>query len=184
MDIKYVEVGVCGLSCRLCPMYHTEAESKCRGCKSSSRMAVGCSFITCAFKKKGIEFCWQCSGNGICKKWEKHREAGKQKDSFKCYQELEGDIRFIEQNGIEAFEEQQKIRERLLREMIRDFNDGRSKSYYCIAATVLGLDELQTELSDAKEQSKGMPVKEKAKVLHSMLDQVAKDKGYILKLRK
>jgi len=59
MDIKFIEVGVCGLSCRLCPTYHSKAESKCAGCKSPDRMAVGCPFITCAVKKKGVEFCWQ-----------------------------------------------------------------------------------------------------------------------------
>jgi hypothetical protein len=56
LDIQYAEVGVCGLSCRLCSMYHTQTESRCAGCKSYARMAVGCPFITCAVKKKGIEF--------------------------------------------------------------------------------------------------------------------------------
>jgi hypothetical protein len=100
MQIIYPEIGVCGLSCRLCPMYNTEAESRCLGCKSPNRIAVGCPFITCAVKKKGIEFCWDCEENKICEKWKKHREAGKKSDSFKCYQKLEEDIRFIQKNGI------------------------------------------------------------------------------------
>ena len=54
MQFKYPEIGICGLSCRLCPMHNTETESRCLGCKSSSRMAVGCPFITCAIKNKGI----------------------------------------------------------------------------------------------------------------------------------
>ena len=41
MKIKYPEIGICGLSCRLCPRFHTETQSKCNGCKSESRMA-GC----------------------------------------------------------------------------------------------------------------------------------------------
>jgi hypothetical protein len=28
-------------------------------------MAVGCPFITCAVKKKGIEFCWDCEENEL-----------------------------------------------------------------------------------------------------------------------
>jgi len=28
MIIKYPEIGICGLSCRLCPRYHTESKSK------------------------------------------------------------------------------------------------------------------------------------------------------------
>ncbi|WP_243668727.1 hypothetical protein [Methanoculleus chikugoensis] len=43
----------------------------------------------------------------------------------------------------------------MLREMLNDFNEGRSKSYYCIAATVLELDELEEALSRAREESGG-----------------------------
>jgi hypothetical protein len=184
MDIKYPEIGICGLSCRLCPMYNTEAESRCAGCKSVSRMVVGCPFITCAVKKKGIEFCWQCTESKACKKWKKHREAGKTADSFKCYQKLEEDIAFIQKNGITAFEKLQKKREKLLKMILDDFNEGRSKSYYCIAATVLGIEELEDSLNQAKRKSETLDIKEKSKGLHLILDSIAKKKNYILKLRK
>jgi hypothetical protein len=38
MKIKYPEIGICGLSCRLCPHYHIEGESKGGGCKTESRI--------------------------------------------------------------------------------------------------------------------------------------------------
>jgi hypothetical protein len=95
MEIKYPEMGICGLSCQLCPMYHTDGNSRCGGCKSKSRMTLGCSFITCAIRKKEIEFCWECMEGPDCEKWRKHREAGAEYDSFKCYQKLEEDIIFI-----------------------------------------------------------------------------------------
>ncbi len=182
--IEYPEIGICGLSCRLCPMYYTQGESKCGGCKSKFRMAVGCPFITCAVKKKGIEFCWDCKENKTCEKWNKHREASKQHDSFKCYQKLEANISFILKNGVEEFEKLQKIREKLLKEMLQDFNEGRSKRYYCIATTVLEINELKNVLSEAKEQSRDLDIKDKSKVLHSLLDSVANRKNYLLKLRK
>jgi hypothetical protein len=153
MEIRYPVVGVCGLSCRLCPMYTTDATSRCLGCKSAERMTVGCPFITCAVKKKGIEFCRDCPENNICDKWKKHREAGKTKDSFKCYQRLEEDILILQHRGVVAFEQIQKERERLLKVMLRDFNDGRSKSYYCIAATVLDIEELRNGLTRAEGES-------------------------------
>jgi len=184
MQIKYPEIGICGLSCRLCPMYNTEAESRCLGCKSTSRIAVGCPFITCAVKKKGIEFCWDCQKNKTCEKWKNHREAGKKVDSFKCYQKLEEDILFIQKNGISEFEKIQKIREHLLKEMLKDFNEGRSKSYYCIAATVLDIEELKEALPRAKKESDGLDIRGKSKVLHSILNDIALKKNYCLKLRK
>ena len=184
MKINYPEIGICGLSCRLCPMYHTKTKSRCFGCKSKVRMAVGCPFITCAIKRRGIEFCWECGENESCEKWRKHREAGKRFDSFKCYQKLEDNIAFIQKNGIREFENVEKIREKLLKEMLRCFNEGRSKSHYCIAATVLEIDELEKVLRKAKEESKGLEIKEKSKVLHSLINEVAKRKNYYLKLRK
>jgi hypothetical protein len=174
MQIKYIEVGVCGLSCRLCPMYNTDTVSKCLGCKSTARMTVGCPFITCAIKKKQIEFCWDCTENKTCEKWNIHREAGKKGDSFKCYQKLEEDILFIKSSGIKEFEKIQKKREDLLKEMLKNFNEGRSKSYYCIAATVLGIEELEDSLNQAKRKSETLDIKEKSKGLHLILDSIAR----------
>ena len=183
MQIKYPEIGACGLSCRLCPIYNSDAESKCLGCKSPNRIAVGCPFITCAVKKRGIEFCWDCAENKTCEKWKKHREAGKMVDSFKCYQKLEDDILFIQKNGIREFEKIQKQREQLLKEMLHDYNDGRSKSYYCIVATVLEIEEIKEALRRAKKESTGLDAKGKSKVLHLIFDEIAGKKGYCLKLR-
>jgi hypothetical protein len=147
-------------------------------------MVVGCPFITCAIKKKQVEFCWDCPEHRTCEKWSKHREAGKSHDSFKCYQTLEADIAFIQKHGVNEFEQLQKTRENLLKEMLHDFNEGRSKRYYCIAATVFEIDELQKLLDKAKAQSNGLDIKEKSKLLHSLLDSAAEKRNYLLKLRK
>jgi hypothetical protein len=184
MEIKYPQIGICGLSCRLCPSYKTKASSKCQGCKSSERMAVGCPFITCAIKKVGVEFCWDCGKNKSCEKWKLHRDAGKEHDSFKSYQKLEDDINYIQTKGIKAFEEQQRIRESLLTRLLDEFNEGRSKSYYCIAATVMDIDELRSSLEEAVGESNLLGIKEKSRIMHAILDNIALKKGYHLSLRK
>ncbi len=146
-------------------------------------MAVGCPFITCAVKKREIEFCWDCKESENCEKWKKRREFGKQHDSFKCYQTLETDISFIQRNGIEKFDELQRIREKLLAEMLTEFNEGRSKSYYCIAATVLEIRELENALAKAKARSSELRIVEKSKVMHLVLNEIARNRNYNLKLR-
>jgi hypothetical protein len=183
MKVRYPKTGICGLSCRFCPHYHSDGSSRCGGCKTESRMGAGCPFITCALKK-GIEFCWDCTENKTCEKWAKHRKAGKKADSFKCYQKLEADIAFVQKNGIEKFEKTQKMRERLLRAMLQEFNEGRSKSYYCIAATVMETGELEEALAEAGKNSAGLEIKERSKVLHAILDEIARSRNYFLKLRK
>jgi hypothetical protein len=184
MEILYPEVGICGLSCRLCPSYQTEAASKCRGCKSPERMAVGCPFITCAVKKVGVEFCWDCEKNESCEKWKRHRESGREYDSFKSYQKLEDDINFTKANGVKAFDAQQRIREALLTRFLHEFNEGRSKSYYCIAATVMDIDELRSSLEEAAARSELLNIKDKSRMMHVILDGIALKKGYCLRIRK
>lgn len=184
MNIKHTEIGICGLSCRLCPAYFRETKSRCLGCKSEYRMGAACPFHNCAVKKKGIEFCGFCEENKTCEKWRKNREMGKKGDSLVCYQKVEDNIAFIQKNGIVEFENEQKTREQLLREMLAEFNEGRSKTYYCIAATVLETKELRQALNEAKKQTQRFDLKEKSRILHSILDGIAEKKHYCLKLRK
>jgi hypothetical protein len=147
-------------------------------------MAVGCPFITCAVKKRQIEFCWECKENEKCARWRNHRRAGRKHDSFVCYQKLEDNIAFIRQKGVKAFERREQAREKLLSEMLQGFNDGRSKTYYSIAATVMEIEELKTALSRAACRAGGLGMKEKSKILHALLDDRAERRHYRLKLRK
>jgi hypothetical protein len=184
MNINHQAIGICGLSCILCPSYRTSAASRCLGCKSESRMSVGCPFITCAIEKKGVEFCWNCNEHNTCWKWKKHREYGKIRDSFKCYQTLERDIELILDHGLDEFIRDQQLREQLLKQMLEQFNEGRSKSYYCIVATVMDKNEVEQAFSVAKQKSDGLNIKARAKLLHSILDDIAQKRGYLLKLRR
>jgi hypothetical protein len=184
MSMTCTKIGICGLSCRLCPRFYTEGESRCGGCKTESRISIGCPFITCALKKRGIEFCWQCGDAGSCEKWRHHREYGRRYDTFVCYRKLEENIGFIRTNGVELFDSVQEKRAGLLLEMLRGFNEGRSKSYYCIAATVLELDELKNAVETAEKSSVGLDSKGKSRRLHAVLDAVAEKRGYSLRLRK
>jgi hypothetical protein len=184
MKMRYVEIGVCGLSCRLCPAYYRETKSKCEGCKSEFRMGAACPFHNCGVKKKGVEFCGFCDENTTCARWAKFRAMGKQHDSIVCYQRLEDNIAFIQKNGIDEFEKQQKTRENLVRSMLSEFNDGRSKTFYCIAATMLEISELESVLEEAREKSLGLDTKAKAEAMHSLLNRIAENKNYLLKLRK
>jgi hypothetical protein len=184
MKIHYPELGVCGLSCRLCPAYHAGPTRWCDGCKRKKRIAVGCPFLTCSLKKKGVEFCWDCADSAECERWRKHRVYGMKADSFKCYQMLEHDIAFVRRKGIFEFVRDQERRERLLKEMLHEFNEGRSKSYYCIAATVFPPEELKGAVKKAQKESRGLDIKARSKVLHSILDEIAMKNNYTLKLRK
>jgi hypothetical protein len=185
MEIAYPEIGVCGLYCGLCPAYHRKTVSCCGGCKSENgRMRNGCPFITCAVKRKSIEFCWQCAEQDICERWRKHRKWGQSRDSFISYQRLEDNIAFVAESGFDAFVTAQEERKRLLTMMVGEFNDGHSKSFYCIAATVMDAAEIECAINEARNAGSGKDAKSKAVILRSIIDRIGTEKGYLLKLRK
>jgi hypothetical protein len=181
--VNYPKIGICGLACMLCPTQHTDKESWCGGCKSQKRMAVGCPFIRCALKKKGLEFCWDCDLSAECPRWKKHREASRRADSFVCYQMLEDNIALAQKKGVAALARLLRRKEALLDRMLAGFNEGRSKSYYCIAATVMEPGELAGAIRKARKLSKGLDLKGKARTMHEVLDSIAAEKKYLLKLR-
>jgi hypothetical protein len=147
-------------------------------------MAAGCPFITCAIKKKEIEFCWDCEEGEVCQRWRRHREFSRNGDTFVSYQKLEYNILSIREKGLSDFIEEQESRDLLLREFLELFNEGRSKSYYCIAATVLEIDELKEALTETRKAATGLEIKEKSLALHSALDEIAERNNYCLRLRK
>ena len=147
-------------------------------------MKVGCPFITCVVKKRGIEFCWQCPEHENCERWYERRKWGRSHDSFACYQRLEDNIAFIERQGISAFVKDQKERERLLTAMLAEFNEGRSKSFYCILATVMDIQEITQAIAQARDESVGKDISGKSKTLHLITNKIAEERKYNLKLRK
>jgi hypothetical protein len=83
---------------------------------------------------------------------------------------------FIKYHGIEKFIDQQKVRIQLLETMIKQFDDGRSRSYYCRASvlldTVMLRDSIDRAMLEIKTQKlKQNDVKTKAKFLKAILNE-------------
>ncbi len=183
---KYPTVACCGLDCGLCPTYYGSGTSKCPGCCGTnfSEKHPSCSIITCCVKQKNFETCAECSDFPCSKlrKWD-------QGDSFISHKKSLINLKAIKEGGIEAFVEQQKKRMAILDEFLNQYNEGRSKSYYCIAAALLSILSLEESLAKAKQKIKddkinSNDIKAKSVVLKSYLDNAAKKEGVVLKLRK
>ena len=182
--IRYPQLGCCGLSCRLCPRFHSREDNRCGGCKEPLHMEGGCPILNCAVKRKGVEFCWECDAAVGCGRWTSHLKFGRDFDSYKCCQTEEADVSFIRSFGAAKFEVAQKERQALLEELLRDYDEGHSRSYYCIAATVMEPGELRGALDRAGRETADLDKKGKSKALHKILNDIAKRRGYLLKLRK
>ncbi len=182
--IRFPEIGVCGLPCRMCTMFHIDGPSRCAGCKSPARMEAGCPFHACAIERQGVEFCGDCPAHESCSRWTRFREWRAKKDTVVCSQTLESDLEWTERKGLAAYDELQKERLRLLKKMLGAFNEGRSKAHYCFAASVLDVAGLKKILVEAEKRGRGLELKERAAILRALLDARADKKGFELRRRK
>ena len=179
-------VGCCGLDCGLCPRFYTEGKSRCNGCGSEySYAAVGCKIFKCCFKEKNFETCAECN-DLPCSRYKGARE---EYDSFLTHKEMQQNLNLIREKDIKEHVHRLNRRMELLREMLEGFNDGKSRSHYCIAATLLPIVDLEASLAKAKETINADEIeldnlKAKSKVLKSFLNIIAVEKGIDLKLRK
>jgi hypothetical protein len=177
---KYPTIGVCGLDCGLCPRYYTIGLSRCPGCGGPDFFDKhpSCSFITCCVKKKNLEVCAECS-DFPCSKFKSDEEYQqlKESSSYPCYKKVLPNLNFIKEYGIEKFIEQQKKRIKLLETVIKNFDDGRSRSFFCKVAVLLDLTSLRSSLYMATqkikaERIKQNDVKNKAKILKTILNEI------------
>jgi len=98
-------------------------------------------------------------------------------------------LNFIKEQGIDEFVKQQKRRIELLEIMLKHFNEGRSKSFYCIATTLLSIEDLETALDKTKQEIKAENIgtddfKTRSKIFKGFLNNSATSEGIELKLRK
>lgn len=91
----------------------------------------------------------------------------------------------IKKIGLEAWLEEQRERRLLVEELLANYNEGRSMSFYCLACALMPIDRLNEALAEIK----GMPIddsdlKAKAKALRSIFQELASKSDIELKLRR
>ena len=95
-------------------------------------------------------------------------------------------LNFIKEYGIKEFIEQQNKKIKLLETMLENFDDGRSRSFFCKEVALLDLTSLESALDEATRKIKidhiqPDDIKIKAKILKSILHEIALlNKGTVL----
>ena len=184
---KYPVVGACGLNCGLCPRYHTEGTSRCPGCCGPGfwQKHPACGFITCCVKQRNLETCAQCVDWASCERVARLFESAKCQDSFISYRPVAANFAFIQKNGIEEFARLEMEKQKFLRDLIDNYDDGRSKSFYCTSCQLMPSDKLKEALAGAKTKiAEDAAIKEKAKIVRAAISNLACNLQIDLKLRK
>jgi hypothetical protein len=184
---EYPIVGACGLNCGLCPRHHTQGESRCPGCCGPDfwQKHPGCGFITCCVKERHLETCAQCIDRAECERVSRLLDSAKHQDSFISYRPLAANFAFIQRYGIEEFARLEMEKERFLKYLIDNYDEGRSKSFYCISCQLISLDKLKEVVEDVETKiTQNTDIKEKARLVRAAINNVADSLQIDLKLRK
>jgi len=131
-------------------------------------------------QRKGLEYCFLCEAYP-CKKY----EGVDLSDSFITHQNQFRDMDKAKQIGMEAYAAELNQKVQLLEELLQNYDDGRRKSFYCLAVNLLDLTDLELLMAQIrKEAASETSVKEKAAVAVRLFQARADEKGITLKLRK
>lgn len=134
--------------------------------------------MTCCVSKRGLETCADCA-EFPCKRFEKE---GSGLDSFVTHRKVFPNMESIKLSGIDNFMIQQRIRISVLDDFLKRFDDGRSKSFYCLACALLPIDILIDCRNYMSEIEESVDVKEKCKILRLYIQKIAVDLKIDLKL--
>ena len=179
---KYSTIGCCGIDCGLCPRYYTDGKSKCPGCvgKDFFEKHPSCPIITCCIKNKQLETCADCM-DFPCSKMNNWDSA----DSFVTHKNSINNLQRIRENGLPSFISQQNERIELLYKFIKNYDDGKSKSFFCLALTLLPIKDIKTAIKEIdRHENKVKDKKSLAKLLKDILQQKANINGIELVYRK
>jgi len=160
---KYETIGACGIDCGLCPRFYTKGSSVCPGCGGLNfrEKHPSCGVLTCCVIKKGFETCADCE-ESPCSRF---KTKGTGTDSFVTHRKMISNLENIKANGIERFIEEQKIRIDILNDLLTNYDDGRSKSFFCKTCALLPLDKLQEVYAEVQRIAKTVELKEVKKII-------------------
>ena len=179
---KCASFSLCGLNCCLCPRFHTDGSSKCPGCGGIdfSIKHPSCAVITCNKKHDNVEFCFECSSYP-CKRYQEPSKV----DSFISYKNVLQDQTDAKIN-LENYLNDLKKKQEILIELITNYNDGKSKGFYCIAVNLLPLSVLEIIMDNTKNNVRVRYInnKEKAKEITDLIKAKANSLNIELILRK
>ncbi|MCK5197895.1 MAG: DUF3795 domain-containing protein [Spirochaetales bacterium] len=180
---KYPLFSLCGLNCGLCPRYQTDGISKCPGCGGADfhLKHPTCAVITCNKKHDNVEYCFQCSSYP-CNRYSEPSKG----DSFISYRNVISDFNRANKIGIDKYQMELNEKVNILEFLINNYNDGRKKSFYCIAVNLLNLSDLKSIMKqiDKRIKNQNIDIKNKIKLIIDLFKSEAKERDIALKLRK
>lgn len=169
--------SLCGLNCGLCTMH---VDYYCPGCGGGAGNQ-SCKIAKCSLEHGSLEYCFQCN-EYPCERYLHIDEF----DSFVSHQNQKIDIERAKKIGIDAYNSEQMEKIEILKHLLSSYNDGRRRTFYCIAINLLDLQDVKKIMGQISQLSDfhNKPLKEKSAYVVSLFQDMARTKKLELKLRK
>jgi len=178
---EYPLFSACGLNCGLCPRAHTEGTSRCPGCAGEGfwEKHPSCGVLSCS-QRHGVAYCFLC-GEFPCARYEGADLA----DSFITHRNQLRDLKRAQSMGMRAYEAELNRKVELLKILLKDFDDGRRKSFFCTAVNLLDMQDVEAVMAQILEQTDGGDSgSEKAAAAVRLFQAMADRRNLALRLRK
>lgn len=174
---SYTLFSLCGLNCGLCPMH---LDNYCPGCGGGPGNQ-SCKIAKCSLDHGKIQFCYLCDLYPC----EKYKDIDKF-DSFITHRNQLKDLDKIKKIGIDAYNIELAEKIEILKYLLSSYNDGRRKSFFCLAVNLLELEDLKTVVKQIQAETKGenLTIKDKAILAVKTFQAMAEKKNILLKLNK
>lgn len=165
--------SLCGLNCGLCPMF---LGNHCGGCGKGNQ---SCKIARCSLEHGKVEYCFACE-NYPCERYQHIDEY----DSFITHRHRITDLDRAQRIGIEKYNLEQQEKMQILSRLLADYNDGRRKTFFCVAVNLLDLSDLQEVITELQsdEELASLPIKERSARAAGMIQKIADKRNIKLKL--
>ena len=168
--------SLCGLNCLLCPMH---IGGWCPGC-GGGEGNQGCPRARCARERNILDFCCRCE-RYPCELYEGMGEY----DSFVPTRRVSADLDRAREIGLEAYVRELEEKRAILELLLKEWNDGRKKGFYTVSVYLLELEDLRCAVRQVTSLvTKELPQKERAARMTAALQEIAGQRGIVLKLNK
>lgn len=167
--------SLCGLNCGLCPMF---LGKYCGGCGNGNQ---SCAIATCSMEHGNVTYCFECN----CYPCEKYQYID-DFDSFITHKQRKSDLEKAQRIGIDKYNFEQKEKMQILDYLLSKYNDGRRKTFFCVAVNLLELSEIQEAVKQIEANSglSALSVKERSLYVVNVFQGIADKRGLCLKLNK
>jgi len=179
--------GVCGLYCGLCPRFQSTAPSRCLGCHLGAQHSY-CSVYRCCVTRHGHFTCADCD-EYPCERLLRVLGVEEGLDSFISHKPALANLDRIRAVGLETFLSEQRERRLLVEQLLANYNEGRSMTFYCTACALMPPDLIRQAIGEmeeilASEQVDSSDLKAKAKAMKTLIKELALQADIDLKPRR